>query len=359
MIQSAYIHIPFCRRKCGYCAFSSFLKLELKNEYINALCKEIHQRYNGEKLKTLYIGGGTPSLLEVADIKKIISGFNFASNPEITCEANPEKLTLKWLSSLYDIGINRLSLGIQSFNDDLLKLIGRKHSVKDAFNAVKNARIAGFENINIDLIYGLPNQTMADISASTIIACELNVPHISTYGLKIEEGTAFFKQKFANLPNDDIQADMYLKIIEIAEKYGYKHYEISNFSKEGFESRHNVNYWNAKNYYGFGCAAAGFEDNTRYCHENTIEKYCKNPVYLTEKTTLSKQNSLEENIFLGLRKAEGININYLNQKFEIDFEKKYKNILQKYDKYFIKSDGNYALNNEGFLISNIILSEFI
>lgn len=359
MIESAYIHIPFCRRKCGYCSFFSFPKLELKNDYINALCKEIQQRYNGEKLKTLYIGGGTPSLLEISDIKKIILNFNFAPNAEITCESNPEHLSFEWLCGIFNLGINRISIGVQSFNDNLLKIAGRKHSVKDAFNAVKNAQRAGFHNINIDLIYGLPEQTMADVAASAIIACELDIPHISTYGLKIEEGSAFFNQKFKNLPNDDTQADMYLKIIELTEKYEFNHYEISNFAKAGFSSKHNLNYWNANNYYGFGCAAAGFEGNIRYFHENTIEEYCQNPAFLTEKTILSKQNMLEENIFLGLRKTEGININDINKKFNINFEQKYQNILKKYDSYLIKSDGNYALNNAGFLISNIILSEFI
>lgn len=359
MIESAYIHIPFCRRKCSYCTFSSYPKINLKNQYIAALCFEIEKRYRDDILKTMYIGGGTPSLLEISDIRKIISYFNFDNEAEITCEINPENLSYKWLQELFQIGVNRISIGVQTFDEKLLSLIGRKHSVKEAFQAVNNAQKAGFSNISIDLIYGLPSQTMKDIAASVIIACEMGIPHISTYGLKIEKGSVFYKQKLQNRPDEEMQADMYLKIIEITKKYGYKHYEISNFAKESFESKHNLNYWNANNYYGFGCAAAGYENEMRYVHQKTIEKYCQNPLILTGKEFLTPEILLEEAIFLGLRKSEGINIKQINQKFGINFEEKYKKILEKYARYFIQHDCNYAFTDEGFLISNCILSDFI
>lgn len=358
MTSSVYVHIPFCLRKCCYCSFSSYPKLELREKYLDGLLMEISQRYCGEKIKTFYIGGGTPSLLDFSQIGKTISKFDFEENAEITIEANPESTTFDWLKGVFDIGINRISFGVQSFDDKLLKIIGRKHTAKQAFDAISLARCVGFKNINIDLIYGLPTQTMSDVSASVITACEIGVEHISSYGLKIEEGSEFFIKTPKDLPDEDMQADMYLKLCEITEKYGYEHYEISNFAKKGYDSRHNLNYWNAENYYGFGCASSGFEGLTRYTHENTIEKYLENPIKLTEKEVLTKSVQLEETIFLGFRKADGVNVSAINEKFGIDFEKKYCDILKKYEKFFKKTENGYALTNDGFLLSNCILSDF-
>ena len=300
----------------------------------------------------------TWALLDFSQIEKIISKFNFAENAEITIEANPESTTTTWLNGIFDIGVNRLSFGVQSFDDNLLKLIGRKHTVKQAFDAISSARQVGFKNINIDLIYGLPTQTMSDVSASVITACEIGVEHISSYGLKIEEGSKFFAERPKALPDEDMQADMYLKLCEITAKYGYKHYEISNFAKLGFESKHNLNYWNDENYYGFGCGASGYEGLTRYTHEDTIEKYLENPMNLTEKEILTKDIQLEETIFLGFRKGDGVNVSAINKKFGIDFAEKYSEVLKKYKKYFRKTENGYALTDEGFLLSNCILSDF-
>lgn len=359
MTKNAYVHIPFCRRKCNYCSFVSYPKLEVKNDYVATLLQEIKARYQKEKLNTLYIGGGTPSLLEAEQVGEIVSSFNFEPDAEITIEGNPEHLSLEWLSKIKETGINRLSLGAQAFDDKILKIIERYHSVKDVFSAVKNARAAGFKNINLDLIYGLPTQEMSDFSASLITACEIGVEHISSYGLKIEEGSAFFERMPEKLPNEDSQADMYKKLCEITEKYGFYHYEVSNFAKQGFESKHNLNYWKANTYYGFGCAACGYENDTRYSHEKAIDGYLKNPTLLTEKVVLSEKDKLEEKIFLGLRKSDGINVKEINEQFGIDFEQKYGKILQKYEKYFVKKSDSYSFSNDGFLISNYILSDFI
>lgn len=358
MTSSVYVHIPFCLRKCYYCTFSSYPTLELREKYLEGLFEEIEGRYSGEKIKTLYIGGGTPSLIDFAQIGKIVSKFNFENNAEITIEANPESTTRDWLDGIFDVGVNRLSFGVQSFDDKLLKLIGRKHTVKQAFDVISMAREVGFKNINVDLIYGLPTQTMSDVSASVITACEIGVEHISSYGLKIEEGSKFFAERPKALPDEDMQADMYLKLCEITAKYGYKHYEISNFAKVGFESRHNLNYWNDENYYGFGCGASGYEGSTRYTHEISIENYLENPLKLTEKEVLTRDVMLEETIFLGFRKADGVNVSAINEKFGIDFEKKYSDVLKKYEKYFTKTENGYALTDEGFLLSNCILSDF-
>lgn len=358
MATSVYIHIPFCLRKCRYCTFSSYPKLDLRDEYVVSLKREIENRYRGERLKTLYIGGGTPSLLDFSSVGEILSKFNFESGAEITVEANPESTTADWLKGIFDFGVNRISFGVQSFDDKLLKLIGRNHTVRQAFEAIATARKIGFKNINVDLIYGLPTQGMPNLSASVITACELGIEHISSYGLKIEEGCEFYANAPKSLPDEDMQADMYLKLCEITEKYGYEHYEISNFAKKGYASKHNLNYWDAENYYGFGCAASGFEGNMRYTHENTLENYLENPLKLTEQEILTENERLEESIFLGFRKAEGIDIQAINDRFGINFEKKYAEILTKYEKFFKKTENGYAFSNNGFLISNYILSDF-
>ncbi|MBQ2645708.1 radical SAM family heme chaperone HemW [bacterium] len=359
MIKSVYIHIPFCRRKCHYCSFISFSRLNLKDDYINALIKEIKERYKGELITTLYIGGGTPSLLSIDDIENIIDLFSFEKDAEITCEANPEKLSFQWLKELKQIGINRLSLGVQTFNDNLLKKIGRLHTSEDVFFSYKNARKAGFNNINMDLIYGLPEQTMNNFISDVSAVCKLEIEHISSYGLKIEKNSYFYKERPLNIPDDDIQADMYLKMCDITEKYDYKHYEISNFAKEKFYSRHNLNYWNANQYYGFGCASSGYENDIRYSHTQSLDKYIKNPLELKIQEKLTNQSKLEEMIFLGFRKTNGINIEEINNNFGINFEQKYKSILNKYSDYFVKTEKGYSLTKEGLLISNFILSEFI
>ena len=267
MVKSAYIHIPFCKRKCNYCTFVSYPKIELKTQYIQALLNEIKNCYQGETLKTIYFGGGTPSLLQIEDIDKLLNIFRTEKNCEITLEINPETVDEKYLADLRRIGVNRLSIGVQDFNDDILKIIGRGHTSQTAIDAVKTAQNVGFDNISIDLIYGLPSQTLKGFETSLNKAFELNIQHISLYGLKIENGCYFYKNPPKNLPDDDAQAKYYLKAIEFCKQNGFEHYEISNFAIKGFESKHNLNYWNNENYYGFGLSASGYERNIRYYNE--------------------------------------------------------------------------------------------
>ena len=359
MPQSVYIHIPFCKGKCKYCSFISFNKPELIKGYIFSLLKEITENYSGEKVKTLYFGGGTPSLIPADLLKKVICKFNLQNDCEITIELNPDDANEEYLRNLYDIGINRISIGSQTFDDSILSLIGRRHNSKQIEDAVKMSKKAGFENISLDLIYGLPNQTIEILKRDIDKILELDVQHISTYGLKIEENSYFYNHMPENIPDDDIQADMYLLINNILEKEGFKRYEVSNFAKIGYESNHNLNYWKNEEYYGFGISAHGYVNGVRYSNFNTIEKYMENPAEHEYGNFLTKQEKLEEEIFLGLRKTEGINISNINQKFCIDFEKKYSHILDKYNLYFNKKQNNYSLNIDGVLISNVILSEFI
>lgn len=328
-------------------------------DYLEALEKEIHHFYKGELLDTLYLGGGTPSLLIAKQIKKILSQFKFNENTEVTMELNPEHLSEEYLSEIKQAGINRLSIGCQSFDDEILKIIGRKHSSKDVENAVCYAKNTGFKNINLDFIYGLPKQTLKSFTDDLIHAKNLSVSHISLYGLKIEEGCYFYKNPPTEIADDELQSEMYLAAIETLKDF--EHYEISNFAKSGYFSRHNLNYWNNENYYGFGVAAHGYEENTRYSNQENLKNYIINPLKKNKTHTLSKQEQLEEEIFLGFRRKSGINFALINQKFGINFEEKYSKILSKYFKssHLEKIPCGCKLTVEGVLVSNYILSDFL
>lgn len=359
MVKNVYIHIPFCKSKCNYCSFVSFDKLDLKEQYLVALKKQIKSEYKGEMISTLYFGGGTPSLLSIDEFEELVNLFDLESDAEITVEVNPDSIDKDYLQKLRAIGINRLSIGAQSFDDRILSAIGRLHCAKQIKAAVNFAKDAGFNNINLDLIYGLPEQTLESFKVDLDKAIDLDVQHISLYGLKIEEGCYFYKNEPNDLPNSDIQADMYLMAVKILKNADNNHYEISNFAKAGFESRHNLNYWNNSTYYGFGCAASGYINNIRYTNEMNLDKYIKNPLLKISEQKLIKLEILEEAIFLGFRKIAGINVEEINKKFGIDFNKKYSEILDKYSKFFIQTQNGYALTLDGILISNEILSEFI
>lgn len=359
MIKNAYIHIPFCKSKCNYCSFVSFDRLDLKNDYLDALKNQIKAEYKGENLNTLYFGGGTPSSLSVEEIQDLLDLFNFKKDAEITIEVNPDSVNFEYLKGLNSLGINRLSIGSQTFDDNILKLIGRRHNSAQIADVVKNAKMAGFDNISLDFIYGLPTQTLQGFEDDLKKAVSLNVQHISLYGLKIEEGCYFYKNQPSCVPDLDLQADMYLKAIEVLAKYGFEHYEISNFSLSGYNSRHNLNYWNENTYYGFGCSASGYINNTRYQCETDLKKYIQSPLSRDFEKELIQDEILEETIFLGLRKIAGINTEEINQKFGINFNEKYSKILKKYSDFFVKTPSGWALSKNGILISNEILAEFI
>lgn len=361
MIKHAYIHIPFCLRKCNYCSFVSGKNIQDKEPYLTALIEEIKTRYKQEKLKTLYIGGGTPSLLEAKDVEKIINLFTFEDNAEITLEANPETITKEKIKEFSNARINRISLGVQSFNDNILKIIGRNHSKKDVFLAVENIKNSGIKNISIDLIYGLPSQTIDIFNNDIEEALSLNVQHLSSYGLKIEEGSFFYNNFPKELPDDEAQAEMFLHLCSKLKSNDFEHYEISNFAKKGYESKHNTAYWKNKNYYGFGLNASGYENNIRYRNTSKFELYINNPHTRDEEVELSNQEIMEEEIFLALRLNQGLDIKDFNQKYKIDFEQKYKNIIKKYsDIKLLKIENSHCkLTENGFLVSNDIMSEFI
>ena len=359
MPKSAYIHIPFCKSKCKYCTFVSFNKPEMITGYMYSLMKEISENYRNESLNTLYFGGGTPSLVPPELIGKVIKKFNITKDTEITFELNPDDTRSDYLKELNALGINRLSIGVQTFDDEILNLIGRRHNSKQITDTISMARETGFKNISVDLIYGLPNQTINKLESDLDKFLELDIEHISTYGLKIEEGSFFASNPPNNIPDNDMQADMYEMINNILETNGFYRYEISNFSKKGYESKHNLNYWNNEEYYGFGVSAHGYVDNIRYSNYTILEKYMENPSSHEYGKFLSEQEKLEEEIFLGFRKTEGINTGRIKEKYNIDFEKEYKEILSKYSDFIIKTPQGFALNLNGTMLSNEILAEFI
>lgn len=333
--------------------------LERKGAYLNALKKQIQTEYKGEPLQTLYFGGGTPSLLTIREIEQFLSLFNLEDDAEITLELNPESVNAEFFQALVQTRVNRLSIGSQSFDDTILRRIGRRHKGSDVLRVVNEARDAGFDNLSLDFIYGLPGQSLESFIADLEQAVSLGVEHISLYGLKIEEGCFFALHPPENIADEDLQAQMYLKAIETLTKAGFEHYEISNFARGGKFSRHNTSYWKNQEYYGFGLAAHGYVDGVRYSNPANLDIYLENPLGKDFSQELSSQEKLEEEIFLGFRLAKGICIEKINNKFGIDFETKYKEVLSKYSQYLEKENGSYRLSDAGILVSNVILSEFL
>jgi len=313
-------------------------------EYLAALKREIEHYYCGEVLDTLYFGGGTPSILEPEEVRGLIEMFNVTPQTEITLEMNPEDQK--------DFGVNRLSIGVQTFDEDILRVIGRKHTAKEILR-----HDVPQNDINLDFIYGLPGQTIEGFEKDVKRA--VGVKHVSLYGLKIEEGCYFAKNPPRNLPDTDTQADMYLKAVEILTQNGYEHYEISNFALPGYESRHNMNYWNNGTYYGFGVAAHGYDGRVRYSNSCNLQDYIANPLKRESEHILSSQEQLEEEIFLGFRRVKGINTQEINKKFNINFDDKYAAVIAKYPSHILKTEQGYRLSLEGILLSNVVLAEFI
>ena len=360
MVKSAYIHIPFCKSKCHYCSFVSFTDFSRKDEYLEAIESEIRHYYDGDILNTLYIGGGTPSILNVFDFQRLVNLFNLSDGAEVTSELNPDDVSYDYMRGLYDAGINRVSFGCQTFNDNILKAINRRHNAKQVHEAVDCAMSAGFNNISLDFIYGLPEQTQEMFLEDLKRGAALGVSHISLYGLTLEKGSYFYENGFSD-PDEDEMADMYLAAIETLAQLGYEHYEISNFSKPGYYSRHNMNYWNNEEYYGFGVSAHGYKNNVRYGNSTDLKEYIENPAVREAEKLMTTRERLEEEIFLGFRRMSGINVDEINTKFGIDFEEKYNSILKKYDglRLLEKTAEGYKLSPNGILVSNVILAEFL
>ena len=309
-----YVHIPFCKRRCLYCDFFSTTLLERREEYVQAVLQEISNRREeaGEPIRTIYIGGGTPSMLTAEQIRTILATIGTKDATEITMEANPGDLTSEYLRAIRRAGINRLSIGIQSFKDELLQLIGRRHTATQAINAVHMAQEAGFDNISIDLMYALPTQTMTLWEEDIESALRMNIQHISCYGLMYEDGTALSHMRDTGdiePIDEDTENEMYDVLCCRLKQAGFTHYEVSNFALPGYESKHNSSYWNGTPYVGIGAGAHSYVGRTRNWNPNDIDAYIngiKQSNLVRESEQLTDTDLYNERIMLGLRTCRGI-----------------------------------------------------
>lgn len=373
---SAYIHIPFCEHICYYCDFNKvFLEGQPVDEYIEMLLREMSLQLEKMPIQsspTLYVGGGTPTSLTAQQLDRLLSGiaarFPMETVAEFTVEANPGDLTAEKLSVMRNYGVNRLSMGVQTFDDRLLKKIGRRHTAADVYKTMAFLEKADFRNVSIDLIYALPGQTLAGFRDTLKRAIELDLPHYSLYSLILENKTMFMnwvRQGRLTLPDQEEEGQMFEETILAMEKAGRRQYEISNFALAGKESEHNKVYWHNEHYFGFGAGASGYVGNERYKNFGPIQHYLKPlrenklPVYDTESLTL--KNQMEEEMFLGLRLKEGVSAERFERKFHHTIEEIYGAVLAEETKAGLLeiSGDRIRLTAAGLLIGNDIFERFL
>lgn len=358
-VKSAYIHIPFCNTICSYCDFCKvYYKTNLIDSYLDNLSKEIDEYYKGEILDTIYIGGGTPSCLNIDKLNRlfnIIDKLKRSNNLEFTFECNPEDINEELLKLLKSWEINRLSIGVESFNKDILKILNRRYDI-DISSKIDMCK-KYFDNINIDLMYAIPSENLDILNNDIDAFIKLDVPHISTYSLIINKNTVMYNNHYKNI-DDELDYEMYKLIIDKLSKYNYHHYEISNFSKIGYESKHNLTYWNNKYYYGFGVGASGYIDNIRYDNTRSITKYISG-CYRLDSNKLSYNEEVENAFILGFRKIDGIDINDFKNRY--GFNPKNTDIVKKLVKEnkLDVNEYNIKINNDYIYTSNDILCEFL
>ena len=365
-----YVHIPYCRRKCYYCDFISFEnKIETIPNYVKTILKEIEEcRYTGFDIGTVYIGGGTPSYIDSKYISEIISKirekFIVSRNAEITLEVNPGTISKEKLEDYKKAGINRLSIGLQSTDNNILKSIGRIHTYEEFLDTYRLARNLGFKNINIDLMIGLPEENEESIQIQVNRIINLKPEHISVYSLIVEDGTKMkqmIDSREKKLPSEDEERKMYWKVKNLLEENGYEHYEISNFSLPGYNSRHNLACWNQKEYLGFGTAAHSYFDGKRFSNKNNIEEYIEtyNEKNIEEEQT--REDMAKEYMLLGLRKIDGASISEFERKFQINplFYFRFE-ISKLVDEDLIEIDlDNIRLTQKGLDFANQVWQEFV
>lgn len=354
--MAIYIHIPFCLSICSYCDFCKIIyEKKYVNSYLEMLKKEIKDRYKGEEVKTIYIGGGTPTSLDYKELKKlfdIILLFKKGLDIEFTIESNIESIDEEKLKLMKEYGINRISIGVQSFDDDTLKVLGRCHNKQDIFNKIELVK-KYFDNINIDLIYAAYNDI--NILKNDIdYFLNLCIPHISTYSLIIEEHTILKIKGIKNI-DEDLDYEMYKYIENTLEDNNYKHYEISNYAKEGYESKHNLVYWNNDEYYGFGLSSTSYLNNKRIVNTKNLSKYLNGNYKGTEEIE-DINTRMENEIMLSLRKLDGINLFVFRDKYCKNIEDVFDIDDLIRDKYLIKEDNYLRINKDYMYISNEIIS---
>ena len=366
-----YIHIPFCIRKCDYCDFLSGPSGPKEQaDYVQALLREIQAVEEGEgrSVSSIFIGGGTPSVLDerlLGDIlKEIRNRFKMEEDAEITIEVNPGTANIGKLQAYREMGINRLSIGLQSPQDRELKILGRIHNYEQFLETYQEARTVGFDNINIDLMSAIPDQTYEGWAKNLRTAAELEPEHISAYSLIVEEGTPFAARKL-NLPDEDTEYNMYEATAQILKEYGFEQYEISNYARKGRECRHNVGYWTRQDYLGFGLGASSLYGKERFANTADMKKYLensRNPEKIREKEpSLTREDEMAEFMFLGLRMTKGILKADFQRRFGCTIESVYEEVLEKYESMglLLEQDGRIFLSREGIHVSNSIMAEFL
>ena len=366
-----YVHIPYCVRKCNYCDFCSLPSGDgtVPYGYIDRLISEAHT-YKGETkipVNTLYFGGGTPSLMPPSMLDKLLSSFgdifDFSLDLELTIEANPGTLTKEKLAGYKSLGVNRISIGLQSIHENELKSLGRIHSYSDFLESYNAARRAGFDNLNVDLMYGIPHQSIDSFRSTLTAVANLSPEHISAYGLIVEEGTPFFKQRAAlPLPDEDCECEMYALACGILSERGYGHYEISNYAKAGYESRHNLKYWRTEEYIGLGAAAHSYLGGTRYGNRGDVGEYISSlKTQYVGKELIDSNTERYEYAMMRLRLSEGFSLDEYRERFGVHFlegKEETVNSLLRAELISI-NNGRISLSERGFYLSNSILVQIL
>ena len=360
-MKNCYIHIPFCSKICSYCDFCKmFYNKKFVSDYLEALDREIYDVYRGEKLETIYIGGGTPSSLDISELKKLFSTLEMldrSNSCEFTIECNIENTDEEKIKLFSEVGINRISFGVESFNKKNLSLLERESSYEKVVELVKLCRKYGINNINVDLMYALPDEDVEVLRKDLEMIFSLDVEHISTYSLIIEDHTKLSINGIKNI-SEDLDSEMYDVICNEMKNHGYSHYEISNFCKKGYESRHNLCYWNNKSYYGFGLGASGYIDNRRYSNTRSLNEYIDGNIIL-EEDYLTDDDIMEYEVILNLRKKEGISLNDFYSKYEVNFSDVfgYKYLVEK--KLLILENNHLYIPEDKWYISNEIIVKLL
>lgn len=367
-----YIHIPFCRSKCLYCDFPSYPCMEdYMVPYVKALCIEIEETAKNKEFSSAFIGGGTPSYLSVEALQilsRTLKKIKRTSNFEFTIECNPNSFNEEKLKIFKDMGVNRLSIGLQACQNRLLKKLGRIHSLEDFTYGFKLARELGFENINVDLMFGIPEQSVEDFRETLKYIVSLKSEHISAYSLIVEKGTPYYKmneQGKLKLPGEEAERQMYILARDFLKKCGYNQYEISNFSLHGKECRHNIIYWELNDYIGCGASAHSYFHGLRYRNEDNVREYIKKKLncesVVVERHLNSLKDNMEEFMFLGLRKIRGVSVEEFKKRFNININDIYGNVIKKYtdNKMLIFRENRLFLSEYGIQVSNSIMCDFI
>ena len=364
LIRGIYIHIPFCRHKCNYCDFNSRVSEEYEIAcYIDALCGEI-EAFEACEIDTVYFGGGTPTMLKAEQIIRVLETvkkhFWITNDCEISIECNPATMGEEGFLKLRNAGFNRLSVGMQSADNEQLKILGRIHSFEDTKKCIEDAKKAGFDNISVDLMFGLPNQDKESFIQSVSAAIALNTNHISCYALKIEEGTPFYDMDL-KIADDDQSFEMYEECVKLLKENGFTRYEISNFAKEGYESRHNKKYWLCNDFAGFGAGAYSCINGVRYSNITDVQKYIEATDKTAEKIRVSKEDMMSEFVFLGLRLGDGISVTEFSDRFSEDIFDVFKDAINKNlaRGTLVRERDRIKIPEKYMYVSNSIMVDFV